>query len=116
MALDGPGFARLAERVRAYLAGRSPAVLVPVGGGDPVPFVADGQPDSVEWSEGQVLLNSSRLIAWTAVRLPLGSRWLYRGVTWQVASIDHAAAAGADWPHRVELVGQARGAREGGGD
>lgn len=114
MALNGAAWAGYANALRAYVAGNEPDVLVPVGGGADVPFVHDFEGIGAEVTEAG-LLAAGHLVVYVQERLTIGQRFTYGGDTWQVCpltpdgkAVEYDRAAGADWPHRVELVRHAR--------
>lgn len=117
MPIDGSAFAGVASRVRRFLGGKTPLTLVPFAApGVPlwsanVEGVHEKEAHKIEMVEG-VAVNVSMLKCWVAERLGLTMQFLYNDWIWQVSFIEFDKAAGSDWPHYVELTGQARGAKQ----
>jgi hypothetical protein len=107
MGIRGELWAAWGARLRSYTAGETPDLLVPVAGGDGVPFVHDKVERTAEATDGG-LVTEGLLTVFTAVRMPIGTVYTYSGRTWQVATQEHDRAAGSDWPHKHELVQHAR--------
>jgi hypothetical protein len=116
MVLNGAAWAGYAGALRRYLAGQTPDLLVPVKlhpngtttpTGDGIPFVHDSETEGAEPNEGG-LLREGVLVAYVAERVRVGATYTYRTFVWQVAEVEYDRAAGADWPHRVELVRHAK--------
>jgi len=116
MVLHGATWAGYAGALRRYLAGETPDFLVPVTlqsngsttpTGEGIPFVHDSETEGAQPTEAG-LIRDGRLVVYVAERLRVGATFTYRTFVWQVAVVDYDRAAGADWPHRVELVRHAK--------
>jgi len=104
MALNGTAWAGYASAFRTYLAGQTPDELVSTEpGGTDLPFVHDSEREGASVSEAG-LVRDGALVVFVEARTRVGATYTYRGFTWQVAAVDYDRCAGADWPHRVELV------------
>lgn len=116
MTLNGSAWAGYAGALRRYLAGDTPDQLVPVTlasngctspAGPPLDFVHDSETEGAAPTEAG-LVRDGVLVVFLAERVRVGALFTYRDFVWQVAKVDFDRAAGADWPHRVEMVRHAR--------
>ena len=112
MALDGTAYARVVNRLAAYMEGATPDELTPVVAGAAVPFVHNAQKTMAAATEAGLLV-ADVLVAYVRSRLDVGAQYTWRGDTWQVMPTDGETgqsdrAAGVDWPHKIVLVRHAR--------
>lgn len=107
MPLNGTAMGKWGMRFAAYAEGSAPCVLVPVGGGDPIPFVHDSRRRKLESTEAGGL-DQVHLYAMVRQQLETAAQFTFDGETWTVEACEPDKMGGADWPWAADLVAHAR--------
>jgi len=105
--IDGAAWAGWGNALAQCLEGDTPDALVPVLGGESIPFVSDSEREYADAKEATLVVQRTKTVFVRAVVPKVGDRYTFNDITWQVASSEPDRAAGADWPCRVTLVAEA---------
>ena len=107
MPLLGATWAKWGNRLAEYLEGSDddggPLELVPVAGGDPVPFTHDEREEELETLEDDGLGNEF-LHVYTRSELVMGAKYTYDSDSWTVELHTHdRAGSTTGWPFGYRL-------------
>lgn len=107
MALNGTGFAAVADRFARYVEGAVPLALTPAAGGAAVPFSLDQETTGYDDTPAGALA-TVRLGAMVRTALTQSAVYTYGGHSWTCETSTRYAAGGVAWPYYATLVRHAQ--------